>query len=432
MLAILDRWAVREPSLRVTVASPGPAPAVAAEVERRGWRHLPLDFEGWAVFDVSGGAGQARLREKAAAAATRRIVALLEELHPALVVTNTLIHPWGALAAAATGIPHVWFVREFGHRDQGVIFPRGRAAALRRIGGLSQVVVANSLAVRAELADKIPASRLAVSYPPVDLEAVRTRSAAPLPDPAAVFPHPGVLRIGVLGRVTESKGQWRVVEALGLLAERGVRAQVCFIGELLDPGVEDRLRRRGAQLGVADQLVFVGERPNPFPWVAAADICVIPSHREAFGRSTLECLALGKPVITTRQGAGAELVTEASGALVDADDIPALAAAVERYAADPTLAVSQADSARERAAELMARDSLDAAVDALVAAVGAEPAELDAAESAWFGRLDEIADGGRAGLWRFRARLARLGYLAGRAIRDPRKAAARLRAGSRR
>ena len=429
LLAIVDAWAARDPGLRPVIVSPGPAPAVDAETARRGWRHVALDFEGWAVFDASGGGGQRRLRERAAAAATRALVALLRETRAALVVTNTLIHPWGAIAAAAAGVPHVWFVREFGHRDQGVIFPAGRETALEAIGALSHAVVANSLAVRDELAPFVPAERLVVSYPPVDIDSVRRRAGAALPAGATPYPDPAALRICVPGRVTRSKGQWRVVEALGLLAAEGVRAQACFVGAVLDHGAERQLARRAAELGVQAPLVFAGEQANPFPFVEAAELCVVPSQREAFGRTTLECLALGRPVVATRQGAGAELVTAGAGALVDADDVAELAAALRRYADDRGLAPAQADAARLRAEELMDGPySIEAALAALERAVGAEPAPLPPPWDAWVARLDAAADGGRPRWWRLRAAVARTVRLGARAVRHPGRAAARLRA----
>ncbi len=96
-----------------------------------------------------------------------------------LVVTNTLVVPWGAIAAAKLGIPHVWFVREFGEPVQGFHFPEGREAALRDIGALSHRVVANSYAVKAMLDEVMPAERVDVVYPPVDPALVARARARP-------------------------------------------------------------------------------------------------------------------------------------------------------------------------------------------------------------------------------------------------------------
>lgn len=429
LFAIVDRWAAQRPELRPIVVSPGPAPAVEAETVRRGWRHVPLHFEGWAVFEVSGGRAQERLRERAAARATHQLIALLRETRAALVVTNTLIHPWAAIAAAATGVPHLWFVREFGHRDQGVIFPKGRATALRQIGELSQAVVANSIAVRDDLAAEIPPAKLTVSYPPVDLPSVREHALAPLPSGALPFPDPAALRVAVPGRVTRSKGQWRVVEALGLLSREGVPVQAVFIGALLDPGVEGDLRRRASALGVAENIVFAGEQANPFPWIAAAEVAVIPSQREAFGRTTLECLALGRPVIATRQGAGAELVTTGAGELFDAEDVTGLAVALRRYCGNRSLAPQQASTARARAEELSTGPfSITAAIEALDASIGTPPAVLPVEWADWVARLDRVANGGRPRWWGAQATMARGLNLGAKALREPRRALRRLRA----
>ena len=424
LLTLIDRWVTEDPTVTPIVVSPGPSAAMARAITHRNWRHVELDFEGWAVFSASGGRAEALLRKRRAAAATRAIVVLLRESDARLVVTNTLVHPWGALAAAMVGVAHVWFVREFGHTDQGFIWPGGRSAALRDLGALSRTVVANSRAVRDDLAREIPVDRLVISYPPIDTDSVRALSREPLRAHVPAYPDREALRVCVLGRVTRSKGQWRVVEALRLLHGAGVRVQVCFVGELLDPGVQDELTRRAP----AGSVTFVGEQANPFPYVAAAELAVIPSHREAFGRTTVECLAVGRPVVVTTEGAGAELVTAEVGQLVPAADIPALAAAIRRYADDHTLSRRQEAAARRHAVALMDGPySAELALRAMRDAVGSTPAPLPPRWISWAALLDATADGGHPRLWTAEASAARTARLAAKALRHPATAIRRLR-----
>src|SRR3954451_1488929 len=55
----------------------------------------------------------------------------LRRSRPDLVVTNTLVVPWGGLVARFLRIPHVWLVHEFGLREHNVDFLLGRALTLR-------------------------------------------------------------------------------------------------------------------------------------------------------------------------------------------------------------------------------------------------------------------------------------------------------------
>src|SRR4029079_1074858 len=85
-------------------------------------------------------------------------------------------------------------------------------------------------------------------------------------------------------------------------------------------------------LGLADRVRFLGEvAPND---VAAlmrrSALLVVPSRRETFSLVTAEALASGTPVVATRCGGPEEIITEATGQLVDVDDAAALAIAIER------------------------------------------------------------------------------------------------------
>lgn len=423
LLAVLEAWRETVPTLDPVVVGPAAA-AMHDELLARGIESIVLPMTGWAVFEADGGAAQRRLRARENALATRALLALIDERRPDLVITNTLVLPWGAIAAAQRGVPHVWFVREFGERVQGVFWPEGREAALRDIGALSTAVVANSSAVAGMLRPFVTESSLTVSFPPVDLERVRALAEHPAPTP---FSTDAALTIGVLGRVTRSKGQWRLVEALGRAATAGI--EVCFVGAVLDRGAEAQLTARARAIAPSARLVFAGEQPNPFAWLGSASIAVIPSEKEAFGRSTLECLALGLPVVTTSSGAGAELVEHGvSGLLVDPDDVSALAAALDRYASEPGLIAEHGAAARVRAEALASRElGLGAAIDVLRAAEGALPATLPPRWRAWVDELDATASA-PAGerLLRLRAALSTVVRRGARGLRHPVRASRRI------
>lgn len=423
LLALLEAWRETEPALEPVVAGPAAA-AMHDELLARGIESLVLPMTGWAVFEADGGAAQRRLRARENALATRALLELIDERRPALVVTNTLVVPWGAVAAAARGVPHVWFVREFGERVQGFLWPDGREAALRDIGTLSTAVVANSGAVAGMLRPFVDEGALTVSFPPVDLGRVRALAEHPTASP---FSTDAALTIGVLGRVTRSKGQWRVVEALGRAATVGI--EVCFVGAVLDRGAEAQLTARARAIAPSARLVFAGEQQNPFAWVRAADVAVVPSEKEAFGRSTLECLALGLPVVTTSSGAGAELVEHGvSGLLVDPDDVSALAAALDRYATEPGLIAKHGAAARVRAEALAGHErGLGAAIEVLRSAVGARAAALPPRWRAWVDELDSTAAQPPAErLLRWRAALSTVVRRGVRGLRHPVRASRRL------
>jgi len=71
---------------------------------------------------------------------------------------------------------------------------------------------------------------------------------------------------------------------------------------------------------------------------ASAHIAVLPSHREGLPLSLLEAAACGRPLIATDvPGCRAIVRPEINGVLVPLEDADALAAAIDRLAADGEL-----------------------------------------------------------------------------------------------
>jgi glycosyltransferase involved in cell wall biosynthesis len=64
--------------------------------------------------------------------------------------------------------------------------------------------------------------------------------------------------------------------------------------------------------------------------MASAAVVVVPSRREAFGIVVLEAWRSGAPVIVTAHGGPGSMVRDGvTGLVVDPEDVPALAAALE-------------------------------------------------------------------------------------------------------
>ncbi len=117
---------------------------------------------------------------------------------------------------------------------------------------------------------------------------------------------------------------------------------------------------------------------------AAADIAVQPSFYDACSLATLESLAGGLPVVTTRANGAGELLTHDVNAIVldDAGDVGTLATTLRRLAADRWLRASLGRAARRRALELSVDDtfsSIIAVYGEVVAARGYRLMTVDAA-----------------------------------------------------
>jgi glycosyltransferase involved in cell wall biosynthesis len=155
-------------------------------------------------------------------------------------------------------------------------------------------------------------------------------------------PGPRGLRFFSAALLSEKKGMRYLIEAMHLLAQRGVTSFELIIGG--DGPARHELEEMVKSLGVADRCRFLGmltplEVRN---WIQQSDVFVLPSLGETFGIVLGEAMACGKPVIATRCGGPEFVVTEETGLLVDVANASALADAMhqfvtERVTFDPDL-----------------------------------------------------------------------------------------------
>ncbi len=155
-----------------------------------------------------------------------------------------------------------------------------------------------------------------------------------------------------VGRLVEKKGFDVLVEACGLLRERGIAFHCSIVGEGM---MREALQQRIERLGLAEQVCLAGPRAHAeliriFREAAFfVAPCVISSDGDRDGLPTVlvEAMALGTPVISTQVVGIPELVRHNDTGLCVAERDPAaLADAMERLLQDANLRSSLAGRAR--------------------------------------------------------------------------------------
>jgi len=142
-------------------------------------------------------------------------------------------------------------------------------------------------------------------------------------------------------------------------ARKGLRPLLEAIAAIQDPRwrlvVVGRGNRavwsaRAERLGLGGRVVFVGHVPDPEAYYAAADVFALPTFFDPFANATLEAMAAGLPVVTSRRNGAAEILRPGvDGLVVDRpDDVPGLAAALTSLA-DPGRRASLGEQARATA-----------------------------------------------------------------------------------
>jgi glycosyltransferase involved in cell wall biosynthesis len=163
------------------------------------------------------------------------------------------------------------------------------------------------------------------------------------------------------GRLVEQKGYPDLLQAFSSVV-RSHSARLLILGE---GPLRAPLEKRVRELGLEGSVEFLGFRPNPYPWMAAASVFVQASLFEGFGVAILEALACGAPVVATDCPSGPSEILQGGecGILTPPGNPEALAAAIERLLSDETLRQELRERGRQRAKVF----SIDRSADSLMA-----------------------------------------------------------------
>ncbi len=157
---------------------------------------------------------------------------------------------------------------------------------------------------------------------------------------------PDLPLIGAIGRLYDQKGYDYLIQAVALLKARG-RALRCAIAGV-GPD-EHKLGQLAAELGVDEEIRWIGHREDVPEVVRALDVAVLPSRWEGSPLALMEYMALGAPIVATAVGGVPELIDDGvHGLLVPPRDPGSLADAIERLLEDRTLAAMLGRAAQER------------------------------------------------------------------------------------
>ncbi len=237
-------------------------------------------------------------------------------------------------------------------RQLGDLLTRNQSRAQTAAFRWCDAVICNSRAAADRLAeDGLPNDKLVVIGNALP-------AAAFAPAPAALPRQPGVLRVGMVARMNA-----RYKNHSGFLR---IAKRVCqcipHVEFLLagDGPLRPELEQEARSLGIADRVIFLGDRRDIPAVMASLDIAALTSDSESLSNVILEAMAAGLPVVAYRVGGNAELVNEQRGELLAAGDEEAFAAAITGLLSAPAMREQLGRAARSFTEENFALASVRA------------------------------------------------------------------------
>ena len=126
------------------------------------------------------------------------------------------------------------------------------------------------------------------------------------------------LIIGTVGRLEPVKGPEFLIEAAKYIIPKHPNTYFLFAG---DGHLKKNLEKKASDLGIKNNIIFLGWRNDIAKIISVYDIFVLPSLNEGMGRVLVEAMALGKPIVASNAGGIPDLVTHGkNGFLVPPKD----------------------------------------------------------------------------------------------------------------
>lgn len=168
-------------------------------------------------------------------------------------------------------------------------------------------------------------------------------------------------------RLTPIKGYQYQLRAIAQLKNRLVWQQLYFVwagpGSTTHDDMEPELRAIVNQLGINEQVKFLGQRWDIADWLDASDIFILSSEAEGMPLAVMEAMAKGLPVIATAVSGIPEELGETGKLLPDPKIDPKgtvkeLVEAVEIWAGNPELRRLAGQGCKARAEQLFKEERM--------------------------------------------------------------------------
>lgn len=248
-------------------------------------------------------------------------------------------HAYWGLAAKLAGTAHLWH-----HRSD----PSARG--IRFVAPLlaDRIVAVSEFALPERRWGALRHAR--VIHSPFDVSAPIDRAAARRKLVEELGCREDAVLCGYFGLFIDRKRPLDFIAAVRELGKiAGKPAYGLLFGEAADDALYTRIRSSIAASGDDATIQLMGFRSPGIEWISACDLLLVPAIDEPLGRTLVEAMLAGTPIIATRSGGNSEALAPDHGVLVPPDDPAAMAEAAATLLRDPARCEAMTGEARKTA-----------------------------------------------------------------------------------
>lgn len=256
---------------------------------------------------------------KRARKSVRNIIRYLKEIKPDYGITNTIVIPFLAVSCRLLSIRHDWFIHEVPvdtWNDNSFIF--NIKTIQWWINILSRKIIVTSNYAKLYYLKSISDYKLVVIDQAVELE---------IPMSMCNNSH---MRYTILlvGAFDSNKGQLELLNAVNYIVKNGRDIHCYLVGA--DFGLMDKCKEYVALNKLENNVSIVPFVTDVWRYYFQADVLIVSSALETFGRVTVEAQKCGLPVILSNVGANPErIMNEVNGLLYQKGNVSDLVDKIE-------------------------------------------------------------------------------------------------------
>lgn len=238
---------------------------------------------------------------------------------PDVIITNTLVIPWGAYVARAMGVPNALLVHETIIDKQDVLdMEPSYEGYIDTINKNVDYIIYNSEHTKDSYKELI-------TTPVVSKEILY-----PVPELGTLFKDKykkntigDVLKIAIIGSIHVKKNQLEALQAATSLIKRGVSKFVINLYGDSDPLYVNKVKKYILSNSLQDNVFIKGYTDDVYSVINDHNVILSPFLSESFGRAVVEGQLFGRVVIANDTGASIDLVSHEKNGLIYSSGDPA-------------------------------------------------------------------------------------------------------------
>ena len=160
-----------------------------------------------------------------------------------------------------------------------------------------------------------------------------------------------------VGRFNEQKNHEGLLQAFRMIHAQHPNCQLNLLG---DGELREMIKNLSDELGICENVHFLGSRSNVYPYLHEADIFLLPSKYEGMPMTIIEAMGTGLPIVATAVGGVPDMITDQVSGLLTECEPEAVSRAVLKLIEDEGLREKLGRNAKQESkrfsAEFMAEE----------------------------------------------------------------------------